>query len=495
MDWKRWLKRVAGTVVLIVVVRTVWLAGEREWRRMSGEKELTVALAEADERDPDWRWEALNAKRPRPPAGKNAADRILAIKSLTPTNWGYKLDLTDEGMTREPPPTNHRFPPDQITAIRTELDRARAAVELARTLKDYPSGHREYRLAINPICTLLDQTQHTREVANLLRWDVAIAVEDGNTVQVADDLLAMLNNSRSLGDEPFLISQLVRIATRAVAARSLEWVLAHGELQEPQLAALQSAWAADAEEPLLLFGLRGERACSDVLLLRIQTGEIPIEDVIGKEEGSVRRSAVGFGLWRQRARLPRDRAYLLRWFNQAIEAARLPVHEQPRAMEALPHFDKPGARGAGLGGAGSEEENDLIFSRLLISSVSRVAVACWRGAAEARCAAVGLACERFRLKSGRWPKGLSELPADLLPGGVPFDPFDAKPLRYRNLDDGVVVYSVGPDGTDDGGTLARSGLQPATGTDVGFRLWNPEHRRKPPLPGPPPDQPDPEIRP
>jgi hypothetical protein len=34
---------------------------------------------------------------------------------------------------------------------------------------------------------------------------------------------------------------------------------------------------------------------------------------------------------------------------------------------------------------------------------------------------------------------------------IPKDPFDGKDLRYKELDTGFVVYSVGEDGHDDGG--------------------------------------------
>ena len=34
---------------------------------------------------------------------------------------------------------------------------------------------------------------------------------------------------------------------------------------------------------------------------------------------------------------------------------------------------------------------------------------------------------------------------------VPEDPFDGKPLRYKRLPKGYVVYSIGWDGKDDGG--------------------------------------------
>jgi len=45
---------------------------------------------------------------------------------------------------------------------------------------------------------------------------------------------------------------------------------------------------------------------------------------------------------------------------------------------------------------------------------------------------------------------LSDLVPIYLPQ-APQDPFDGRPLRYRRLEPGFVVYSVGPARTDDGG--------------------------------------------
>ena len=93
--------------------------------------------------------------------------------------------------------------------------------------------------------------------------------------------------------------------------------------------------------------------------------------------------------------------------------------------------------------------------------------------ARLRCATVALACERFRIKTNRWPANLDELPKELLPS-LPNDPFTGQPLLFRRLDDGVVVYSVGIDG-DDGGNLGTE-LRPTRGRDIGFRLWDREKR-------------------
>jgi hypothetical protein len=49
---------------------------------------------------------------------------------------------------------------------------------------------------------------------------------------------------------------------------------------------------------------------------------------------------------------------------------------------------------------------------------------------------------------------------------VPLDPWDGKPLRYKKLDKGYVIYSVGSDRKDDGGSA-----DPERGfKDITFRV-------------------------
>jgi hypothetical protein len=81
-----------------------------------------------------------------------------------------------------------------------------------------------------------------------------------------------------------------------------------------------------------------------------------------------------------------------------------------------------------------------------------------------------LALERYRLAHDRWPDSLEKLVPEFL-NQVPLDPYDRKPLRYVRLKDGVAIYSMGPDGIDNGGKFDRKNYV-APGTDMVFRLWN-----------------------
>jgi hypothetical protein len=83
---------------------------------------------------------------------------------------------------------------------------------------------------------------------------------------------------------------------------------------------------------------------------------------------------------------------------------------------------------------------------------------------------VALAVERYRLgHDGRLPDRLSDLVPDYLPS-VPLDPFCAEALRYKPLKNGFVVYSIGPDGRDNGGVDKPERPSDATSHDLPFAV-------------------------
>jgi hypothetical protein len=91
----------------------------------------------------------------------------------------------------------------------------------------------------------------------------------------------------------------------------------------------------------------------------------------------------------------------------------------------------------------------------------------------ARCA---LAAERFRLAHGRFPNALTELVPGFL-SAVPNDPFARGPLRYAVTQELAVIYSVGADGIDSGGSLEKTGARNHDPLDVGTRLRPVELRK------------------
>ena len=77
-----------------------------------------------------------------------------------------------------------------------------------------------------------------------------------------------------------------------------------------------------------------------------------------------------------------------------------------------------------------------------------------------RSAQTACAVERFRLKHQRLPERLEDLVPEFL-SSVPLDAVTGQSLKYRILDKGYVVYGVGEDGEDQGGTEKPRGSAPA----------------------------------
>ncbi|MCS7166397.1 MAG: hypothetical protein RMI91_00460 [Gemmatales bacterium] len=78
-----------------------------------------------------------------------------------------------------------------------------------------------------------------------------------------------------------------------------------------------------------------------------------------------------------------------------------------------------------------------------------------------------IAAELFRKEHGRWPSHLGELVPDYL-NELPCDLYNApNPLLLRRTAEGIVIYSVGENGTDDGGDPVR---------DYTFFLYDVEYR-------------------
>lgn len=87
-----------------------------------------------------------------------------------------------------------------------------------------------------------------------------------------------------------------------------------------------------------------------------------------------------------------------------------------------------------------------------------------------------LALAEFRAAHGSYPASLTEL------AGVPplslTDPFSGQPLRYRRTGASYLLYSIGPDGKDDGGKPMRL-MSTSSGDLVAGKLFSTRLRPKP----------------
>ncbi len=94
---------------------------------------------------------------------------------------------------------------------------------------------------------------------------------------------------------------------------------------------------------------------------------------------------------------------------------------------------------------------------------------------------VGIAAHRHHLRQGAFPTALAEFDTDLLTFN-PIDAFTNKPLLYILTESGPLIYSVGEDHQDNGGTqawnigeqeqfISKSELGTVTGRSVKYTRW------------------------
>ena len=272
--------------------------------------------------------------------------------------------------------------------------------------------------------------------------------------------LAVLHAGRALREGIFKDEYLwgSRIQSEGAVA-ALERVLAHGAASDEALAQFQASLQLDIRSAGWVRPIRMERAFWHAVFTGARLGKTPVAEVeknLASKSGGVsnwlRNRVPGFIL----SSYPAD----LKHTTRLVEIAKLPPAEQKRKIQEWEEA--------------SRKFPDLrpgLFRLMLHRTYKTFCT----DQGTLRAAMAALACERYRVRRGRWPDSLDALVQEGLLGAVPTDPIDLQPLRYRPTPDGIVIYSIGLDGNDDGGHIARDTGGP--GTDNGFRLYEVTRRR------------------
>jgi hypothetical protein len=158
-------------------------------------------------------------------------------------------------------------------------------------------------------------------------------------------------------------------------------------------------------------------------------------------------------------------AKLLEAMTIAIEAAKKSPTETVRVLKQLAK-DKV------------EDDHTVILAILHCGAAIKWVESGIRQETLLRSASTALAAERFRLRFVRWPESLDDLIRAGLLREAPQDPLSSKALRFRRAEDGVVIFSAGPEGAYDGTARDdRRKQEPAT-PYIEFRLWDVGQRRQ-----------------
>ena len=400
----------------------------------------------------------LAAKSPPIPDAENAAVVLLELwKESEPQFWQAFID------GRAPLPERNVVPVDPDLPIlgsnATRPSRVQplspAALSAAEDyLKSHAAHMERVRAALRrPRCrfpvkfndgydALLPHLSKLKGEAQLFRLEALVATERGDN----DAAITALGNPGRIGtllaEEPFLITQLVRIACFTMVVDGAQHLLCRRELAPSQLARLDTMldelklpsslrWAYIAERAA---GLNIYEQSGDALA-RIASSSDGSNDVKPADYRRLVRVMNAIGL------ASADRRLMLESFDEAIELADKDSHQDLSRRREI--FAEAGRK--------ARRFPPKLFSSFLLPAMQRVPNKYANLEARRRAAVTAVAVQKLRLtQGGKLAEQLDELVPRFLPS-VPLDPYDGQPLRYKRRPAGFVVYSIGPDGRDDGG--------------------------------------------
>jgi hypothetical protein len=263
--------------------------------------------------------------------------------------------------------------------------------------------------------------------ARLLAAQTLLLAHRSNGDAVVKNIAKQLAQAESLKKEPILTSQLSRMGCIAFCRQSVEYTLNQMTLTNEQLTALQQQLSQVYRDNPMVMGVIGER-CFFIELFRniydIDLGQMTYPSPPPK---FIRIPGVS----------DRNIAMLLKLLGQCMDAMNLPAQQRLTRYREI-----------------SAEADDLsIFyslTKMGVPAIEAIFKIDPQATAQIDCAIVALGIERYRLAKGSLPKVLDDLVPRYI-DEVPIDPFDGKPVRYKLTEPGYIVYSIGEDGTDEGG--------------------------------------------
>ncbi|MCP4259630.1 MAG: hypothetical protein GY774_19285 [Planctomycetes bacterium] len=275
--------------------------------------------------------------------------------------------------------------------------------------------------------------KNLRKCAHLLRLNVLIQCESKNSEKALESIYSTLSLAKS-SNVPLLLHQLIHISVKATAYKNIERTLNRVQLTEEQLMKL-SSWI--------------EEAGNDEGYKRTLIGEncIGLNTFRGHEG-----LTIFLAFWRITGLNNRDATEYIEVMQELIDAMELSANERLLVFDSIQKDVDSGKRGGFL-------------TRMLMPAFGRIMQIETRHLAHLRATHTALAVERYRLTKGRLPQSLDNLVPTYLET-IPTDPFDGKNLKYRTLETGFVVYSVGEDLTDEGGAEKDSKKRDKKGKPV-----------------------------
>ncbi len=465
----------------------VWIAAEKYnfWKNPERAK---AWYGDRIDNDDVARLAALFPVQPSGLVGTNGWNQKLPSEPDFTNSWqaGSKIDLTSyqnyyRTLQLSNPIANIPITPQPQTPaqdVLLALSKYDPVIEQLRTDSALPESRFPitYNQADKP-GILLPHLAALKRQALVLNLRSLAELDNGQPDKALADIRLNIRLANAIHSEPFIISQLVRIAIFNIALQSIWEGLANRQWSDKQLAVLDADLAnLDflADYGKVLHGEVGFHS-SYVEFLRENPGQvINMMNNYGSNMQADRTTAQDIAEEAAKFHLIPGG-----WFYQnqlrmarAVEDLSIPVIDLPNRTVLQDRIRQTDAI------IENEQRHPTPFNfmeNLFVPAVSNLAKTFVRGQSYADLARVAIALERYRLAHGQYPESLEPLEPQYI-SALPHDVINGQPLKYRRDSDGqFVLYSVGWNETDDGGVVVmnknRGTTGPGVNLDQGDWVW------------------------
>jgi hypothetical protein len=296
-----------------------------------------------------------------------------------------------------------------------------------------------------------------RHLARALRVRAMLRLQEGEIDRAWEDALAVHRLARLCGRGQTFIECLVATGLEEAACSSGRALLEHGSLTAAQLATMREELGKLPPLPKAAgkFDLGERFYCLDFIASCAREGLGPTkkflhEAIPSQDAIHTLLDPVGDKVdWNAVLRTSNS------WYDRTVGALRKPTHAQrATALRKLEDDLRSQAKTA----AGRHDEPQAAQSERVALAILTVMLSAAPGTpnledrttARFELTKLAFALAQYHAEQGSYPEQL----ADLVPKYVvrlPKDIFSDAPFHYRREDDGYLLYSVGPNGKDDGG--------------------------------------------
>lgn len=281
----------------------------------------------------------------------------------------------------------------------------------------------------------------SQSLARLMSLRVRVSAQRGNTDAAIESIEATLAAGRALEHQLTVAEYMYRRDLVRRALKDVEFLLSRAELTDEQLDRLERIVKSFDTQRSLTTALLGERG---VAYRQRFHSPSPLAMPPPLPTATAADPMAGSELTRAA-----DCLFFLEIIEQQIEASRQPL---PQALQTANQIHEQSFPLKGSEGLPKALRYPETLRHLPMGSAGIYG----RGRLEARRELVlaAIAAERYRLAHGEYPANWESLTPEFL-ASVPSDPIDGQPLRLVEEQGGLMLYSIGADGVDDGGQDPR----------------------------------------